>query len=140
MLDSDAPDQPLLRWPPSPHRQFGGFGHDEGLDSAISNRLPHGRRVLLLMRRLFHDREPSPTLLAVVRLVVHVVVGTVAFAVIAIAGFAVSLLMNVLEQYGIGGAELRVLHALQTFVLVGDAILFGIFLVREGVRFLKEIL
>lgn len=92
------------------------------------------------MRRIFLDGDPSPTLLAVARLVVRVVVGTLAFAVIALAGLAVSLLMNALERHGIGASELRVLHALQTFLLVGDAILFGIFLVREGVRFLKEIL
>lgn len=78
--------------------------------------------------------------MAVVRLFVHVVVGTVAFAVIATAGLAVSLLMNALEQYGIDGSELRVLRALQMVVLVCDAILFGIFLVREGIRFLEEIL
>jgi hypothetical protein len=121
MLCPDAPDQYVS-------------------DGRLPQFEPHGRRILLLMRRLFHNRNPSPTLLAVVRLVVHVVVGTVAFAVIAIAGLAVSLLMNALEQYGIGGSELRVLRALQTLVLVADAILFGIFLVREATRFLEDIL
>ena len=68
----------------------------------------------------------------------HVVVGTVLFVIVGAPAVGLSLLVRLLEGFGIDGFTVSVLVFLEHAILVADASLFLIYLAATAYSFIKE--